>query len=89
MHLQKGFSDSPDETNCGYDISPWEFLDNDYFIFMVSDEAQVRILSARLEYIIEESCHNLEEMDVIDTYISNAELGKAVEQLKEFDKKNR
>lgn len=55
---------------------------------MVSDEAQVRILSARLEYIIEESCHNLEEMDVIDTYISNAELGKAVEQLKEFDKKN-
>ena len=86
---KKVFSDSPDETNCGYDISPWEFLDNDYFIFMVSDEAQVRILSARLEYIIEESCHNLEEMDVIDTYISNAELGKAVEQLKEFDKKNR
>ena len=45
--------------------------------------------SARLEYIIEESCHNLEEIDVIDTYISNAELGKAVAQLKEFDKRNR
>lgn len=86
---KKVFLDSSDETNYGYDISPWEFLDNDYFVFMVSDGDQVRILSARLEYIIEESCHNLEEIDVIDTYISNAELGKAVAQLKEFDKRNR
>lgn len=85
---KKAFPDGSDEADCSYDISLWEFLDNDYFVFIVSNVEQVRILAGGLKYIIEESSYNLEGIDVVDTYISSEELEKIVEKLKEFEKRN-
>ena len=82
------FSDDYSDANSSssYDITPWEFADNDYFVFMVSNGKHVRILSAELQYVMEESVYNLEGIDVIDTYISSEELKKIIEKLRLFEK---
>lgn len=80
------FSDGYSDVNYGYDITPWEFSDNGYFVFMVSNGKYIRILSAGLQYIMEESVYNLEGIDVKDAYISNEELKNIIEKLRIFEK---
>lgn len=65
-----------------YDITPNEFGDHDCCVFMVSSEDKIRILAAsKLQYIKEESTHDLQDINVAETYISNEELEKMVGKL--------
>lgn len=67
-----------------YDLTPYEYGDKGYFVFMVKCEEQVRILASKLQYILEESTHNLEEIEVIETYVLIEELEMMYEELNLF-----
>ena len=77
------------ENDYSYYITPFEFENNNCLIFMVGDGEQIRILASEVEYIKEESTHNLQKLDVIETYISNEELEKIVEKLSIFHMNSR
>lgn len=65
-----------------YDLTPYSFADNNCYVFGVSSGKQVRILSAKLKYIIEESRHELENIDISETVLSIEELNEIVLKLK-------
>lgn len=73
-----------------YDITPNEFGDRDCYVFMVSNEDKIRILAAsELQYIKEESTHNLQDINVAETYLSKEELEGMVEKLSMFEQQMR
>lgn len=73
-----------------YDITPNEFGDRDCYVFMVSSEDKIRILAAsELQYIKEESTHNLQDINVAETYLSKGELERMVEKLSMFEQQIR
>lgn len=75
-------SDWDMDNDYSYDITPNEFGDRDCFVFMVSNGDIIRILAAsELQYIEEESTHNLQDINVAETYISKEELERMVEKL--------
>jgi len=43
-------------------------------VFAVSDGEQIRIMAAKLDYVIEESRHDLNNMKISETIITNSEL---------------
>ena len=65
-----------------YEISPTIFSDNDYYIFAVSNGERVRILASKLNYIIEESRHELENIDISEVFIDIEYLNKIISKLK-------
>ena len=65
-----------------FDISPTCFSDNNCYIFAVSNGKQIRILAVSdLEYIVEESTHNLENIEIGETYISVEEMNEIISKL--------
>ena len=73
-----------------YDITPNEFGDRDCYVFMVSSEDKIRILAAsELQYIKEESTHNLQDINVAETYLSKGELERMIEKLSMFEQQIR
>lgn len=72
------------DNDYSYDISPYSLSDNSYYVFALKHEGRVRILGAKLRYIIEEGIHDLNEIDIAETYILVTELHEIVEQLKEY-----
>lgn len=73
-----------------YDITPNEFGDRDCYVFMVSSEDKIRILAAsELQYIKEESTHNLQDINVAEIYLSKGELERMVEKLSMFEQQIR
>lgn len=57
-----------------YDISPQVFWDNHCFVFAVSDGVNVRILASSLNYVAENSRHELEAINVSESYITIEEV---------------
>ena len=53
-----------------FDITPLSFSDANCYIFAVSNNIQVRILAAKLEYVRENSRHILENAVIDETFIS-------------------
>lgn len=73
------------DNDYSYTITPFEFEDNNCFVFMVSNGERIRILAAsELQYIKEEATHNLQDIDVAETYILKEELEKIIEKLSLF-----
>lgn len=64
-----------------YYISPQIFSDRNYCVFMVSNGHDVRIMAAKLEYIIDKSRHKLKDIDIHETFISEEELHEMVSRL--------
>ena len=57
---------------------------------MVSSGDKIRILAAsKLQYIKEESTHNLQDINVAEAYISKEELARMVEKLNVFEQQMR
>lgn len=65
-----------------FDLSPASLSDNDCFIFAVSDGGNVRIIAAELKYNIEESRHELLDIDVSEAVIPVDEFKDMVLELK-------
>ena len=64
-----------------YFISSPSLEDYNCIAFVVSNGEQVRIMAAKLNYIIEESTHDLGNMDISETFITHDELNKIILEL--------
>lgn len=69
------------ENDFRFEISPSVLQDCHCFVFAVSNGEFVRFLAGQLEYIKEESRHNLNDIDVSETFISMVELNEIIAQL--------
>lgn len=83
-------SDWDVDNDYSYDITPNELGDHNCCIFIVSSGDKIRILAAsKLQYIKEESTHNLQDINVAEAYISKEELARMVEKLNVFEQQMR
>lgn len=75
------FPDWDIENDYRYDISPSSFSDAGYYVFAVSNTKQIRIMAAKLNYILEESTHNLNNLEISETFITGDELNNIIHEL--------
>lgn len=64
-----------------FDISPMSLSDMHCYIFAVSDGEKVRVMGAKLDYIMAESRHKLMDIDIKEAVIAIEELNDIVVQL--------
>ena len=64
-----------------FDISPQSFSDSDCYVFAISNGEQVRIMAAKLNYIIKTSRQELKNLDITDAYITIKELNKIISEI--------
>lgn len=69
------------ENDYRFDISPTTLSDNNYFIFAVRNDSNVRILASKLDYELANSRHKLQEISVNESIISVAELKEITSSL--------
>lgn len=67
-----------------FDISPQSFSDSDCFVFAISNGNQVRIMASKLNYITKDSRHELENINVSETFIDISELNKMISEIDTF-----
>lgn len=77
-------SDIDIDNDYRFDISPQSFSDCHCFIFAVSNGKQIRILASKLNYIIEDSRHEFEDINVSETFIDISELNKIISEIDIF-----
>lgn len=70
------------ENDYRYIISTPSLLDNDYFVFAVSNGKSVRILVSQLNYMPEEAKREWSDIAISETFISVQELGEIASLLK-------
>ena len=64
-----------------FDITPESFSDHDCFVFAVRSHNQVRIMASKLNYLTEDSRHDLECINVSETMIEFDELNKIITEI--------
>ena len=62
-------------------VSPQSFSDSDCYVFAISNGEQVRIMAAKLNYIIKNSRHELKNLDISEAFITINELKKIISEL--------
>ena len=72
------------DNDYSYNVTPFVLWDNHYFIFMVSNGDEIRVLVSELKYLKEESLHELEELEVAETYISVKKMEEIINKMKMF-----
>lgn len=73
------------DNDYSYYLTPYCFEDVHCRIFAVSNGQQVRILaSSNLKYIVEEGRHMINNIKIVEAYISTGDLAKYVKQLEVF-----
>ena len=70
-----------------FQISPQEFNDHNNLIFAVSDGKEVRILASSLVYDIEESTCILENINIIESFITVEDLNKMLSDIEKGEMK--
>ena len=79
------FSEEYKDIKYYFNISPYCFLDNQYYVFAVSDGTNIRILASKLKYIKKYSNHKLKNINVNEAIISMKELNDIIYKLEKFD----
>jgi hypothetical protein len=64
-----------------FDITPESFADENCYVFAVSNGKEVRIMATKLNYIVEESRHELSNIDISETFIEIEDLNQIISQL--------
>lgn len=64
-----------------FDITPESFADENCYVFAVSNGKKVRIMATELNYIVEESRHELSNVDISETFIEIEDLNQIISQL--------
>ena len=72
------------DNDYSYSMTPFVLWDNSYYVFVVSDGQNIRILASKLQYIKEESVHNLKGLEILEIYISAEKMQDMLEKLKVF-----
>ena len=67
-----------------FDITPSLLSDNNCFIFAIRNGEGVRILASKLDYDTENAKHNLQNINVCETFLSLTELDEIISGLDEF-----
>lgn len=68
-----------------FDITPCEFSNHNCYVFAVGNGEQVRILAASdLNYITEESRHEIENINVSEAVVNIDELNEIISNLRIF-----
>ena len=67
--------------SCQFYISPPALYDYECYAFAVKNKSHVRIMAAKLNYIIEESDSDFNNIDVTETIITHAELNEFISEL--------
>lgn len=70
------------DNDYSYDMTPNSLEDKGYFIFAVKNGEKVRILAAKMKYILEESRHDISTADIKETFLSIREVKELVAGLK-------
>lgn len=70
------------DNNSQFDMTPLSFADANYHVFGVSNGKQIRILSAKLRYIIEESRHELQNIRISEAFITLQEFREITSKLR-------
>ena len=68
--MTKLFSDSSSLNDYRFEISPASFSDNGYIVLAVSNGTNVRIMGAKLKYNVEESRHDLNDINIYETIVN-------------------
>lgn len=63
-------ADSSSLNDYRFEISPASFSDNGYIVLAVSNGTNVRIMGAKLKYNVEESRHNLNDINIYETIVN-------------------
>lgn len=69
------------ENDYRFDVTPVSLSDTNCFVFAVTNGKKVRIMAGKLEYIKEESRHNLKNLNVSEVIITIEELNEIVSKL--------
>lgn len=77
-------SDTDIDNDYRFDITPQSFSDSNCYVFAISNGKQVRILASKLNYIIEDSRHELKSVNVSETFIDISELNKILSEIDIF-----
>lgn len=64
-----------------FDISPPSFSDCDCYVFAISNGKKVRIMAAKLNYIIKDSRYELNNINVSETFITTDDLNEIISEL--------
>lgn len=64
-----------------FDITPLSFSDCNCYVFAVSNGKKVRIMAAKLNYIVSDSRHELNKINISETYLSMTELDEIIKNL--------
>lgn len=64
-----------------FDITPESFGDENCYVFAVSNGNEVRIMATKMNYNVEESRHELNNVDINETFIEIEDLNQIVSQL--------
>ena len=64
-----------------FDITPESFANENCYVFAVSNGKEVRIMATKLNYIVEESRHELSNVDISETFIEIEDLNQIISQL--------
>lgn len=64
-----------------YFLSPSSLSDHCCHVYVVSNGKQIRIMAAKLNYILEESTHDLNNLEISETFITYDELNKIIHGL--------
>ena len=67
-----------------FDITPESFADENCYVFAVSNGKEVRIMATKLNYIVEESRHELSNVDISETFIEIEDLNQIISQLETY-----
>lgn len=64
-----------------FDITPEAFADENCYVFAVSNGKEVRIMATKLNYNVEESRHELNNVDINEIFIEIEDLNQIISQL--------
>jgi len=64
-----------------YFLSPPTLSDFDCHVYAVSNGKQIRLMAAKLNYILEESTHDLKSLEISETFVTYNELKEIVHKL--------
>ena len=64
-----------------YFLSPPTLSDFNCHVYAVSNGKQIRIMAAKLNYILEESTHSLNDLEISETFITYDELKEIIYEL--------
>jgi uncharacterized DUF497 family protein len=73
------------ENDYRFDLTPTTLSDNDYFIFAVRNNENIRIIATKAPYNKEKSRHEFNNLNICEVYITLYELNYIISKIQDFN----